>query len=350
MRSAEVLSIRESQRPNYFEQDLGVQQIFSGVLEGIRKDTTLLLPDFSGHINEEGRMTEGLDGVLEPGLHLSHDIRTWCKEVGQQLPDRVSFAPQSMLRLGRENSRRKVFFGNLELDWFSHSGIHETVQVAVKPADAASLRRTMHECAMYQRLEGSDIPSLEVLGILVASEHDVSDRKQPKHFLMTRFQPSITTMDNLNWAELATEEKWQNLEPALDTLIMLHGNLLFHGDIEFKNIATGDIKGQRVVVDPELMASARYLTHPSTDPMKLVRLMSVDFSSICTSLDTFVFSKLPVDERPINDIEKFEELLNRVYLPYRERLVKLESSNRAALLAAYDVMIDQKARQACGEW
>ena len=118
--------------------------------------------------------------------------------------------------------------------------------MAVKPTkNQAAL---LGELAMFQYLEELGMPTFKPTSFLF------TDTTKANH-LLTRFEKPISTMDTVEWEELEADEKWFQLDFAVKTLALLHSELLFHGDLEFKNVGF-DERGDLIIIDPELMVSA----------------------------------------------------------------------------------------------
>lgn len=332
-------------------QDIVAQQEFMGFVEGLRVQHVAPLPDLSELLDHETKRTSGLDVPLDGDndrAFLSSSFYEYVEH--DKFPNRLFFRPQPLMRLGRENSYQQVFFGNLNAQWF-HGAEQANVQIAVKPIplrgnnpedSMLGEERLLHEVAMYQYLGKLGIPTLEVLGVCLLK----GSRNGLEGFAITRFDPDIVTMDNLPWGSMEPKDVNEAIGQVTDTLALLHSNLIFHGDPEFKNIAVGEASKSITVVDVERAKSGLIIP----DNVKRIGLnMSMDFTDVEKSMGEFIFSKLPEGERPKDDIERFNILHNFVFEPYFERLVHLDSPYLDTLAKAYELMVDYKASMARGE-
>jgi hypothetical protein len=302
------------------------------------------LPDLSQHINHAGKYTRPAV-TLRPGFFIDHGV-LGLDEIGpNSMPDTLGFLTQPGNRLGREDSHHHVFFGKLQME--NGSNLTEA-QVAIKPFDANRRDALLGELAMFQYLNGLNIPTFQPAGVLALGP-EKSDH------LLTLFDGPVATMDTIDWYELDTDEKWLQLGYAIDTAVELQSKMLFHGDLEFKNVAF-DETGQRRIVDPELMISARdigetILSRPD-DPERqramhrLKQLLSSEFTAICSSIRQFIFRNMPLDERPANEAAEFKEFNRHLFRPHREALEQIDSPYIPVLLEAFDTMVHEKKQQA----
>jgi hypothetical protein len=311
---------------------------FRAELSQLEPSNIHVLPDLSGLIPHDGTPNFG-NLHLSLGLHVSPDqIEAAGRAAVPTTPESISFHQKVLYRVGRENSRNNVIFGGLSAEWVDGAGYK--TDVAVKPAEVHP--HLLGELAMLQYMQSLGIRSLEPEGYLVGET--ASDSRD---YLITRFNGPIDTMDNIDWDELDSDEQWGQAGLAIETLALLHSNLLFHGDLEFKNIGLGET-GEAVVVDPEYMVSALDLAdavkeNPGTSQSeaKLIRLrqlMSRDFGKACSSIGSCILNSLPPESRPRNDSARLKLLNRRIYKPYKAALLDRGSSHLGVLLSAYDMM------------
>jgi hypothetical protein len=325
------------------EQNYGTQTEFAALLGCLRKTDVHLLPDLSGSIDHEGRISDGLVGSLGNGMHVSQDIVEEWTSAGHSSPDRVTFKPQPLLRVGREDSRRKVFFGSMQMQWFNGSQHEQTEQVAIKPFEGIGTARTaMHELAMYQYFKQQSVPSIDILGVLVAP----IGKGGWSMYTISRFEPSLTTMDNINWRELDQDKAWSQVDTiAVRSLVKLHEHLLFHGDTYFRNFAFRDENEDIVIIDAEQTVSSRRHGHPSSSRSALAKKMSADFTELTHDVDSSILGG-----QGLSDVEKFEKHNRHVFLPYRERLAHGTNSYHGLLIPILDQVVEVKYDQATGAW
>jgi len=324
------------------------QRLFNEQLEAVRKSGIRQMPEFSDMLAHDGTVTSFDRDIVEPGLYLDSTYLPVLEAKGGA-PDRLSFQVKDMMKIGRDDSRHHVFFGALAMNWFNHNEIVQQ-QVAIKPTISkypTDFDQALQEIAIHQHLEDLGIPTLEAAGLLVTPESPQSNL--PNLFQVSLFKP-LTTMDNINWRSLSMEQRWNRLGKALDTLAVLHGNLIFHGDPDLRNIGFSEVEGEIVVVDTEFSESGQYLVHPSSanGEKRIYQCMSNDFSRLSMSIDGHIFGSLPREERPTTH-ERFEQLLQHVYLPYYERLIKTGSPYLRVLTHQLDEIMARKMKEALGE-
>ncbi|MDL2341550.1 MAG: hypothetical protein QFB87_00520 [Patescibacteria group bacterium] len=330
------------------ERDLGLRSqtidTFQSEISTVQAHRIFSLPDVTEHINHTGKYTRP-DIKLASGLFLNRtDTEEALTDYGAK-PDAYSFITQHGHRLGREKSHNEVFFGKLLSHWHDDEPGCSESQVAVKPTkNRAAL---LGELAMFQYMRKLDIPTFEPTAFLVAANGGTDH-------LLTRFEKPVATMDTVEWQELGTPEKWDQLEFAVNTMALLHSELLFHGDLEFKNVGFGE-KGDLIVIDPELTISSLAMAEvaeTSSDPsevaaaqLRIKQSMSTDFTSVCLSIDEFIISSLPARDRPDTNAAKFRSYARHLFRPYKEGLIERRSPHLEQLLIAYEkVFADHKLR------
>lgn len=324
------------------EQDLAVQQAFVDLVSSIRKNNVDLLPNLVDDLDHKGGINMGLqDKIGASGIFLGQDFG---QAIGDsQLPDRLDFLPQDMLRLGKEASQHKVFFGRLNATWFN--GAKSTsIQLAVKPIRNSGISKAhlLHEVAMYQHLSKLGLPTLNIMGLALLDEPTAG----VAGFVMTAAEPDLRMLDTLDWANMSQAEAWHYAGRATDQEALLAAHLIFHGDAEFKNVAIGTSRVAMHVVDLEYASSLR---DTPEDTRKITQRLSQDFSSIGQSVGSFIFTNMPTTEKPTNDIARFELMHNYLYVPFLEKLVHQDTPHLDVLAAAYDGMVKQKLAFARGE-
>ena len=325
-------------------RDKITQDTFVGAIEALRKNQVAELPNLADSLDQQGQRTKGLTDLFNLDSHrvfLSPDFISTGEKA--ELPDRVSFTPQPTLRLGREDSYQDVFFGNLEIACFN-TGASRTSQIAVKPIKDQGFteERLLHEAAMYQYMQRIGVPTVELAGVMLFD----NPQEGIKGFVVTEFDPELTTLDTFPWHKFSDDEKINQLMYGVDSLALLNSYLLFHGDGEFKNIGVTDSGASIKMVDLEYGSALA----GEQDNVKLIaQRMSHDFACLTLSVQKYILPTFRRDTAT-NDVERFNILHNLVYEPYLQRIIQLQSDHLAVLRNAYDIVIEQKARQATGEW
>lgn len=316
-------------------------EMFGHDLEILQDGRLRTLPAFDQTIDHTGKIPTDVSRYERmAGLYLSDEATSiWD---GDRDVDNIEFTPRPWRRIGRETSRREVFFGD-----FSVPVDEEPVRipVAVKPFLPDAFHLATHETGMYQYFDQLEVPSFEVLGMLVSPS---GYGKPPRSYVITAFEPGIQSLENTDWREMTPEERWGGLKPANDTLSTIHSHAVSHGDFELKNVVVGEEDQAIFVADPEYSVSFRdmltpYESNPS-EVAQVVRKMSVDLSALCKSVDARLC------DSGATDAEKFEDTLEFVYGPYYANLCQIDSPYQDALKAAFEIVLDQKRQQAYGEW
>lgn len=310
---------------------------FQDVLAPARPSDVIQLPDFAPLVRHDAKFLSADTINLEAGLYLAPAILPSLGHKGGQEPAGYGFTNQSMLKIGKDNSRRKVFFGMMQgLD--EKGETIDGIRVAVKPFEKKDRLTMFHECAMYHYLGELAIPTLTVVGTFLP------DLEKGDAYTISRFNPSVETMDNVAWHELDDKRIREHLRFATNSLAELHKRLLFHGDYEFKNIAYGEALGDEIVVDPELMTSAKNFAKPSEeDETRLVLKVSAEFTTLEKSINQFIFSTLG-DNRPKGKIAELDWQIERVYEPYFMALMRGDSEHKFLLMRLYNRVIERKKR------
>jgi len=300
------------------------------------------LPDMQPYINHDAQFSRPAV-QLQPGIFLDKEA-AGISPLHENGIASCDFRLRPVHRLGREDSHNLVFFGHLVLQDRSRKAFAET-EVAVKPIK--KVKEGLGELAMFQYMRSLGIPTFRPIAF---SKH--SDTA----YLMTEFDRPVNTMDTVEWHELDRDEKWQQVGLGVSTLALLHSNMLFHGDAEFKNIAFNDI-GEIVIVDPEFMISARGIAEAlqgvrmnraldqdeATDLGWIKRKMSNDFTNLCRSVNRYVIGINAQDRRRPHATAIFKQYRKHIYLPYRKELYNIGSSYLPLLDRAYnELLIDRK--------
>lgn len=325
-------------------------EVIVGFREGldyVHGRETHSLPDLSGFIHHGGKFTRP-DINFEPGLFLADGYMGQNTEVGETVTtNHLTFNVQPSNRLGREDSHHKVFFGKLISDCLDGEQPTVNEQIAVKPLD--NIGTLLGELAMFQYMNMLNLPTFQPVGILVSGTRP--------HHMITKFEHPVDTMDTVNWQDLNLDERYDQLDYALETAVMLHTKMLFHGDLEFKNVGFNDT-GNLVIVDPEWSVSGLNLAkiYRETDDkdlkeralLRLSQLMSKEFSDISRSIDKFIFSGVTNSQKPKTDAAFFKIQKHHLYNPYKNKIIASGSEHTDTLLNAYDIMLHSKKVRAHG--
>lgn len=303
------------------------------------------LPDLSEQLQHTGKYFR-IAGDLEPGLYVDtghYALRTLIDE-----PAKLSFQHQPGKRIAREDSHNFVFFGGV---WTEPVNSPDgRVEVAVKLKDNEGIDKSdsiLGELAAFQYLGKLALPTFRPAGLLIGG-NDIS--------LLTHLDAPVYTMDTVDWPKLTDEERWDELMRPVDTMLMLHTNGLFHGDIYFRNVGFYET-GDTVIVDPELMVSAKedmtmlldagimYNEEQKRALQRVKQLMSKDFSALITSIEANILAYLPKREKPRTGEARLKLYRRHLYEPYKQLLSYSDEPEAKVLLRVYDeMMVDLKGR------
>ena len=325
--------------------DLANQQIFINHVEDIRKTEVHHIPDLVSYLPNDDSYSDVVDELFYHQGDQTYLSDAFAEYVNQDnFPDRLTFNVQKVLRMGKEDSRRSVFFGALQASWF-HEADKLSQQVAVTPIPANEFTRRMalHEIGRYQQLGRLGISTLEVLGVTLFDE----PKSDLSGFFATKLVPDLNTMDNLPWDEMMKAEQAKYMTMALDMTATLHSEMIFHGDTKFKNISFSEAQGDFVVSDIEFSRSLR-------DVPERVRLiaqrMRADLGFIEESVSKFILPTFSLQERPRGEVARFNFMHNYLYEPYFERIISINGQFVDVLAKAYEVVVnDRGARAHSGE-
>ncbi len=141
------------------------------------------------------------------------------------------------LAMGRKNSRTKVKFGQLHISDETTHPIAELV--AVKYTDRGLAARQMQAARAVNKRFGEDV-ALTPLGFTKSENGNTG--------YLTRYEHSITTLDNVLWNPSSTEEqRYQAMAFAGLWQSTLHNLGIIHGDSQAKNIAYDSTRSPRYV-------------------------------------------------------------------------------------------------------
>lgn len=165
-------------------------------------------------------------------LLLSRDFADRLTDDDQYLIAAARFTAIDEWADGREDSVHGVEFGQLQLT--RSDDTETTVDVAVKPYHTWRKGAANELAAMLKVSELTSVNSFEPLGII---------NNGHKMAVLTRFEPSVVSLDNLNWRRSIEEPFSQTvdivaaLQKSALTLARLHQAGIIHGDAEIKNMA-----------------------------------------------------------------------------------------------------------------
>lgn len=296
---------------------------------------TFHLPDLKERINHNMKYVQVNDD-LEAGIYLDEGLHHDNMQYG--------FYVQPGNRLTREDSHNKVFFGSMLLLPEDAAGeVH--AQVAVKSRSREDTPKLLGEMALFQRLDDLGLKTFRPAGLIVG--------EKATH-LMTYFEGNVATMDTVDWMNMELEEAWVEVDKVVDTMFQLYTNALFHGDLEFRNVAF-DQTGSTVIIDPELMISARdayeelldadFILSPEQQRVydNLVKKLSGELGSVFKSIDRHIIQLMPKKERPRTDEARLKLYKRHLFEPYKSRVRELEDPMRGLLLRLVDdVMVRKK--------
>jgi len=325
-------------RANYVERLASFQHDITE----IGPDTVFRLPDLTRYLNHDGENGQFPD--LPAGMYVARSIQKRLRL--DQSPQETRFKPDDSLKLTREDSRHQVFFGRIQ--FLGQSAVHQE-RVAVK-----AVKANLRELAMYQLMGDLGIQTFRPVGFIIQGTGNTH--------LMTKVNQAIKTIDSTDWALLEPDEMWFIASTALDTMVLIHSHMLFHGDLSFRNVATSDF-GEPVVTDPEFMTSMRGVAdriveadqqsgHPVDVKENDIRLQAIarkigmDFTAVSTSIKSDIFQALPESCRPQTAQAAFKQLEHHLYRPYEAQLNESCGPYKNIALKAFGILHAIRRQQA----
>lgn len=290
----------------YPEIDTEPKDQFVESLSNIRSKQVhrLSVENLLNGLNHDGESTTEVELPHENGLYLEPTLYDDLESRGQ-LPQTATFQSNELHSLGREDSRHKVFFGNLSLIDYT-SGVNHTMTVAVKPFNLSETDTTslgIHEYAMYEYLTQAGLETPQPLGLLYEDN---------QLYVLSEFVPEVITLDSLDWPKLDDETIRNVIERGLESLLMLHKIGIFHGDAGFKNLTLQPNINQHWIVDLEMALSIK--NSATTTPEKdIIQLVINDLADVIWSLHQY-----GVIQEGTSASEAFQTQYEKVLLPYRQ--------------------------------
>lgn len=298
------------------------------------------LPPFADTLNHEGKIPAYVPNYARMnGLYITPDLSHQIHP--RSIIRGINFATRPSRRHGNEMSRRKAFFGDLLIDTDNSRTV---LPVAVKAFGSDAFNHATQELSMFEYLRRQRIPTYGVVGMLA-----VANGEAPRSYSITHYQPGFQTLEQLPWNRMSDSQKWHAIGGATKTLVDLHSHAVMHGDYEFKNVNLAENPGMAPPIpDLEYAVSLRNLLTPydakTDEAMRLARSLSADFGSLCKSVDDRVIG------RRVPDKVRFEDHLEYVYGSYYGALKQKDSPYKLVLEEAFTKVLDDKRRQAYGEW
>jgi hypothetical protein len=356
MDSVESREITPEQPDSY--QLLPHEREFAFALERLRSLPLREMPDLASRVDHTGNIiAPDPQYALESGVYLRRPS-PFLREAGDDSAGAgLEYIAQPLAEMGRKTqigdspstneSHHGTFFGILRTDADDWPGGQENVAVAIKPMEhneRSPVDATLQELAMLEHVADCDLPTLEVLGLIVDNESNI-----PKSYIITRRNPQIRSLDTLDWSEEA-ENVDQHLQTAIATLTSLHSNLIFHKDLEFKNISSLDREGSFIVYDMEWSVSLRDLIDQSEVPdiERLGRAIDFDLGTVRRSMRKILYPNLPADGRPNTEQETFDYELTHLYEPYYLALMNTDSKYKGDLDKAYHMALARRHESIAG--
>lgn len=320
--------------------DMGLVDEFQATIHSLQPHQIYSLPDLTEHINHRGKH-KAPEIKLADGLFLDRSQLSAPSGVPEAKPEGFGFILKKALRVGREMSRNKVFMGEVTAEWFEHDH-SDSMDVAVKPL--VNRKALLGELAMLQYMNSMGIPTFRPTGFIF-------NKKASRSHLLTEFQGPVETIDTWDWKRMDMGEQWEMFTYSVETAAMLNSSLLFHRDLQPRNIATDD-RNRIVIVDPEFTVSALELAETALSTQddtvrvfitsEIKDLMSYELSEICRSAYEYIFECMPWDERPASIVDEFKEYEHHILNPYKEALIRRDSKYLPVLLDAFELVLQER--------
>lgn len=257
-----------------------------------------------------------------------------------ELPTSLGFTPQRLPEIGRTagetHSRNGTFFGILNAT--GADGTLSRAPVAVKPIQLGGLDRSKQEVAMLAYARERSLPVPELIGIFMDHESAI-----PTAYVITRRNREIQSLDNLDWTREAANAT-SHLQVAVSTLVALHKNLLFHRDLEFKNLSSLDREGSFIAFDLEWAISlADIVARGGEEAVKrLSAAIERDLGDVRRSMKRFIYPNLAEHTRPSSAEEELDYELATLYEPYHLALMSSDSPHIQILDHAYRRALERR--------
>jgi hypothetical protein len=325
--------------PNAAEvEPTGLQRAFLDRLQTLHDSSVAPMPDFAAALTHDGRLGSGINVHDLNGAYLTRQELAPYAAAGEVTPNTFSFDLQPLVGMGREESWRQVFFGRMDLT--SRSGNVETdVQTAVKAFPLSESAYALREAGMMQYLAEQGISTVELVSFIV-------DREAGMFYLVTRFDGAITPLNKQKfWLNIQSEGLDAQLQPAVQMLADLQGELVFHGDAEFKNAGIGEQAGSYVAIDLERAVSMRDLVDGDEPPQRVIEAMAADFASIRKSFQTTVYPNLPPDQAPQTPEQQLDYELKHFFEPYIRAVRAGDSPHKTMLVRAYEGWVERRRKE-----
>ncbi len=331
--------------PERRESETQNERLLDELLKLARPSDIWHMPDLSSRLDMTGGITTGIDSELDSlGKTVLFSAEMLDVLSKKRFPDRISFHEQPLMRMGREDSFREVFFGQINQQWF-HEATVQQLEIAVKPVprDKIERQKLFHEVAMCQHAASVGLPTFEILAFI--KNQNAISADEPYGFIVTKYEPDVTTIDGLSWQDMTEEEAREKLEAAVETLALLHSNYLFHDDLAFRNVATTSGGLYPKIIDLE---RGGCLVGEKGNIMKISRFMSKDFSALAQSIDTELRDFFTNDRGLEVPTERYDFMFRNVFEPYYERMLQLGAGNEPTLLKAYENVVCRRHDEARG--
>jgi hypothetical protein len=329
--------------PSVETKDAITQQLAMLTFDGIRKEHLHELPDITTFLNHDGQVSDFSTLQLAPGLYIRPDLNVDLRS--GRMPDRIGIVPNQLLRIGKEDSQHAVFFGNLAIRLFNKPMARDQTIVAVKPFEGGiNINRGFQELAISQQLGKTGSIAINPFGLLVGDRTESSRIM----FLLSRYVP-LGTLDSFDWDKLSMDEINEKVLMVAAALADLHENLVFHGDSVLRNFASLEADDKLYPVDFEYAVSLANLNKSSASQIKLKQKMSADLTSAARDISSLLSKRVKGFSR-LNDLEKFEVLLKKFYMPYATNLSSKPYPHAQELRKCYETVVFDHSKQASGEW
>jgi hypothetical protein len=324
-------------------EDVAHQQTATTSLERLRKEQVYDLPNYGQSLAHNGRITNFSGDDLAEGLYLDDEFRDEIFANGK-IPDRLGFQTDEMQRIGKEDSKRHVFFGEARLDYFDARRDPEPISVALKPFEGqVAQKHGLQEIAVSQYLGLLGLGVIKPVGLLVGP----GESAERTIFMVSKTDDNLKSLDNIDWAKIPKAKVIDHIDGAVSALATVNSRLVFQGDALLRNTAMRQTKDNYLTVDYEYAISTRENSHPSSAaPLRTKQAMSADLSALATDIKDRIYRKVEGG----NETEAFEWLLQHVYMPYRRHLIEADGHYTAMLVQCFDVVLLEHTQQTFGEW
>jgi hypothetical protein len=217
--------------------------------------------------------------ALSDALLLQESAAERITNNGQHPIEEIGFSDQPIWLEGRRDSAHAVRFGALTIR--TTNGRTSKLPVALKPFKDDRHRASNEISALIKVPESTHFTAYEPLGAV---------RTMGGLAIMTRLEPEVVSLDNIDWGRSLTEPLGESFDVinglrfGAVLLARMHRASLTHNDAQIKNVAV-DTSGEAEKIRLIDLETARWRTLKSgtADYQRFMREVNRDITALITS-------------------------------------------------------------------